>query len=93
MPAPSKIQWEGPSGLTVKLDEDGIAVTWRAAGGIEEPEIEQLLDLIAAAREAKAGPLGPQRPTRAEIMAFSYVRQGERLAEVFRRALVDDTKF
>jgi hypothetical protein len=72
LPTPQRLEWAAPSGMIVRLDEDGIAITWRSGGGIEEPEIEALLAAIAAAREAKIGPLAPLRPTREELRDGSY---------------------
>jgi len=80
LPNPGKLEWPAPSGLTVRLDDDGVTITWNGSGGIEEPEIEKLLAVIAAARAAKAGPYAPHRATREEIKDFGYQAQRERVA-------------
>ena len=48
---PRLIEWQGPNGSVVRLDEDGINL--RAPNPLEQVEVEELLEIIAAAREAQ----------------------------------------
>ena len=49
---PRRIEWQGPEGFTVILDEDGVML--RAPnGGLEEPDLDRLLAIIAEAKRAR----------------------------------------
>ena len=62
---PRRIEWQGPEGFTVILDEDGVQLR-APKGGLEEPNLNRLLDVIAEAkraRDAQSAPI-PLPPTR-----------------------------
>ena len=61
---PRRIEWQGPEGFTVILDEDGVMLR-APKGGLEEPDLNRLLDVIAEAkraRDAQSAPI-PLPPT------------------------------
>ena len=63
---PRRIEWQGPEGFTVLLDEDGVMLRTPKGGGLEEPDLNRLLDVIAEAkrvRDAQSAPI-PLPPTR-----------------------------
>ena len=65
---PRFIEWQGPEGFTVRLDEDGVMLR-APKGGLEEPDLNRLLDIIAEAkrtRDAQSSPT-PQPPTREQL--------------------------
>lgn len=62
---PRRIEWQGPEGFAVILDEDGVHLR-APKGGLEEPDLNRLLDVIAEAkraRDAQSAPI-PLPPTR-----------------------------
>ena len=62
---PRFIEWQGPEGFTVRLDEDGVMLR-APKGGLEESDLNRLLDVIAEAkraRDAQSAPI-PLPPTR-----------------------------
>ena len=64
---PRLIEWRGPNGSVVRLDEDGINL--QVPKAIEQVEVEELLEIIAAAREAQRSRSvpAPAPPTREEL--------------------------
>ena len=65
---PRRIEWQGPEGFVVILDEDGVMLR-APKGGLEESDLNRLLDVIAEAKRARdAGsapiPLPPSREHR-----------------------------
>lgn len=82
---PRFIEWQGPEGFTVRLDEDGVML--RAPnGGLEEPGLNRLLDIIAEAkrvRDAQSSPT-PQPPTRDQLRydpEAYHVRRARRVVD------------
>ena len=49
---PRHIEWQGPEGFTVLLDEDGVQLR-APKGGLEEADLNRLLDVIAEAKRAR----------------------------------------
>lgn len=43
---PTRVEWVGPEGARVVLDEDGIRLDLRGCGGMEENALRMLLELI-----------------------------------------------
>ncbi len=52
---PRRIDWRGPDGSTVVLDEDGVSV--QVPSRLEQADLERLLEIIAVAKEARAAGL------------------------------------
>ena len=50
---PSLIEWRGPESTKVILDEDGVQLRF-VTGGLEEPALDRLLEIVKAAKTAKA---------------------------------------
>lgn len=68
---PRFIEWQGPEGFTVRLDEDGVMLR-APKGGLEEPDLNRLLDIIAEAkraRDAQSSPT-PRPPTRDQLCYY-----------------------
>lgn len=54
---PMRVEWQGPEGtrVVVELDEDGVSVRWSGRpGGMEEGDLDRLLEVIAEAKKCKA---------------------------------------
>lgn len=57
---PYRIEWQGPEGTRVVLDEDGVTVRWPSRpGAIEECDVDRLLEVIAEAKRCKAAKGAP----------------------------------
>lgn len=74
---PTRIEWVGPEGARVVLDEDGIRLDLARCGGMEENALRILLDLIAQVEEYRAGnaipaPVVPTPEQRRAICSDSY---------------------
>lgn len=65
---PAEIVWRGPSGATVRLNEDGVCL--QAPNWLEQSEVEQLLEIIAAARRSQMEQRAdtPAAPTPADFL-------------------------
>ena len=84
---PRRIEWQGPEGFTVLLDEDGVQLR-APKGGLEEPDLDRLLDVIAEAkraRDAQSAPI-PLPPTR-EQCAYYPAYTARRVRRVISDAL------
>ena len=55
---PRRIEWQGPEGFTVILDEDGVQLR-APKGGLEEPDLNRLLEIIAEAKRARDAQSSP----------------------------------
>ena len=55
---PRRIEWQGPEGFTVILDEDGVMLR-APKGGLEEPDLNRLLTIIAEAKRARDAGCAP----------------------------------
>lgn len=55
---PRFIEWQGPEGFTVRLDEDGVNLR-TPKGGLEEPDLNRLLEIIAEAKRARDAQSSP----------------------------------
>ena len=65
---PRFIEWQGPEGFTVRLDEDGVMLR-APKGGLEESDLDRLLDIIAEAkrvRDAQSSPIPLHHANRAK---------------------------
>ena len=85
---PRHIEWQGPEGFTVILDEDGVHLR-APKGGLEESDLNRLLDVIAEAkraRDAQSAPI-PLPPTREQYRYYSEAYHAERAKRVVDRAL------
>lgn len=70
---PRRIEWQGPEGFTVVLDEDGVMLR-APKGGLEEPDLNRLLEIIAEAkrvRDTKVSPT-PAPPTGAQRSYYPH---------------------
>lgn len=56
---PRRIEWQGPEGFSVVLDEDGVMLRAPKGGGLEEGDLDTLLDVIAEAKRARADGRSP----------------------------------
>ena len=50
---PSHIKWRGPQGIEICLNEEMVYLTATRSASLEEVEINQLIDVIVAARKAQ----------------------------------------
>ena len=50
---PSHIKWRGPQGIEIYLNEEMVYLTATRSVSLEEVEINQLIDVIDAARKAQ----------------------------------------
>ena len=83
---PRRIEWQGPEGFTVILDEDGVMLR-APKGGLEEPDLNRLLAIIAeakSARDAGCAPI-PLPPTREQRRYYPQAYHANRA----KRAVVD----
>lgn len=48
---PSRIEWRGPSGYVVILDEDFVSL--RGNGALEEREIDRLIEVVNEAKRCR----------------------------------------
>jgi len=55
---PRRIEWQGPEGFTVILDEDGVQLR-APKGGLEEGDLNRLLAIIAEAKRARDAQSSP----------------------------------
>ena len=85
---PRRIEWQGPEGFTVILDEDGVQLR-APKGGLEEPDLNRLLDVIAEAkraRDAQSAP-APLPPTREQRAYYPDAYTARRVHRVISDAL------
>jgi hypothetical protein len=77
---PIRIEWAGPEGTRVLLDEDGVQLRF-ANGGLEECDVDRLLEVIAVAKATKQARTSetPRPPTKDEQAALPDWR-GRRIA-------------
>lgn len=66
---PSSIIWDGPNGTKVFLNEDGVHLRFSNPGGIEEAELNQLIEIVQQAKRYRTSNQTsvPRPPTREEI--------------------------
>lgn len=82
--SPDFMQWRGPQGLRVRLNEDGVSLHWDSRGGLEQPELLQLIELLNAVmtmRDEGSCPV-PQPPSREDLRKAGAEYAGRRLARV-----------
>ena len=85
---PRRIEWQGPEGFTVILDEDGVHLH-APLGALEEPDLNLLLDVIAEAkraRDAQSAPI-PLPPTREQCAYYPTAYTARRVQRVISDAL------
>ena len=85
---PRHIEWQGPEGFTVLLDEDGVQLR-APKGGLEEADLNRLLDVIAEAkraRDAQSAPT-PLPPTREQRAYYPMAYTARRVQRVISDAL------
>ena len=61
---PSRIEWRGPGGYTVVLDEDFVSL--RGSGALEESEINTLIEVVNMAKSCRDAGAAPT-PKRIEV--------------------------
>ena len=85
---PRRIEWQAPEGFTVILDEDGVHLS-APKGGLEEPDLDRLLGIIAEAkraRDAQSSPI-PLPPTRDQIRYYPDSYTARRVRRVISNAI------
>ena len=85
---PRRIEWQGPEGFTVILDEDGVQLRAPRCG-LEEPDLNRLLDVIAEAkraRDAQSAPI-PLPPTREQHRYATEAYHADRAKRAASRAI------
>ena len=85
---PRFIEWQGPEGFTVRLDEDGVMLR-APKGGLEEPDLNRLLDIIAEAkraRDAQSSPT-PMPPTREQRAYYPSAYTAHRVQRAISDAI------
>ena len=88
---PRRIEWQGPEGFAVVLDEDGVRLR-APKGGLEEPDLNRLLDIIAEAkraRDARSAPI-PLPPTHEQRRYYPEAYHAARAKRVVNRAIDDE---
>lgn len=53
IPTPRRVEWSGPAFWTVWADEDGVHVRTPRGDGLEQPEMQALVDLWSLAIQAR----------------------------------------
>ena len=85
---PRRIEWQGPEGFTVILDEDGVQLR-APKGGLEEPDLNRLLDIISEAkraRDARSAPI-PLPPAREQRRYYPEAYHANRAKRAASRAI------
>ena len=85
---PRRIEWQGPECFTVILDEDGVQLR-APKGGLEEPDLNRLLDVIAEAkraRDAQSAPT-PLPPTPEQRRYYPEAYHANRAKRAVSRAI------
>ena len=85
---PRRIEWQGPEGFTVILDEDGVQLRAPKCG-LEEPDLNRLLDVIAEAkraRDAQSSPI-PLPPAREQRRYYPEAYHADRAKRAVDRAI------
>ena len=85
---PRRIEWQAPEGFTVILDEDGVQLR-APKGGLEEPDLNRLLDIIAEAkraRDAQSSPI-PLPPTLEQRRYYPEAYHANRAKRAASRAI------
>ena len=88
---PRRIEWQGPEGFTVILDEDGVQLR-APKGGLEEPDLNLLLDIIAEAkraRDAQSSPI-PLPPPLGQRRYYPAAYTAHRVQRALTRAIEDE---
>jgi len=87
---PRRIEWRGPEGSTVTLDEDGVSV--RVPSTLEQPDLERLLEMIAVAKEARVAGLTfvPRPPAADEIARYDWREKQRQAAKAIVKAIAPD---
>ena len=86
---PRRIEWQGPEGFTVLLDEDGVMLRTPKGGGLEECDLNRLLDVIAEAkrvRDDRSSPI-PTVPPRDQRSYYPERYHAERARRAVERAI------
>lgn len=85
---PRRIEWAGPEGYVVVQDEDGVHLL-PGRGGLEGPDLRQLLVVIAEAQRCRdAGTIpAPVPPPRSAYRRESSKYQARRLAKAASEAI------
>ena len=85
---PLRIESQAPEGFTVILDEDGVQLR-APKGGLEEPDLNRLLDVIAEAkraRDAQSAPT-PLPPTPEQRRYYPEAYHANRAKRAVSRAI------
>lgn len=88
---PRRIEWQGPEGFVVVLVEDGVQLRAPKCG-LEEPDLNRLLDVIAEAkraRDAQSSPI-PLPPTREQRAYYPMEYTARRIQRVISDAINAD---
>ena len=88
---PRRIEWQGPEGFTVILDEDGVQLR-APKGGLEEPDLNRLLEIIAEAkraRDAQSSPI-PLPPALEQRRYYPGSYTAHRVQRALTRAIEDE---
>lgn len=86
---PRRVEWQGPEGFVVVLDEDGVSIRTGGAKGLEEPDLNRLLDVIATAkacRDAGDCPI-PATPTREQRAYYPDAYHANRVKRAVELAI------
>lgn len=88
---PRRIDWRGPEGSSVTLDEDGVSLY--VPSRLEQADLERLLEIIAVAKEARAVGLtfAPRPPTADEISRYDWHEKQRQAAKAIVEAIAPDT--
>ena len=98
-PTPRRVEYAGPEGWTVWVDDDGVHLSAPSRGGLEQPDVLRLIALYEAVRDqVAAGRIpAPKPPTPDEIKAMCSFDQraylARRAAEAVSEAINPSTPF
>lgn len=89
--APTRLEWVGPNGFHVFLDEDQVSLQ-PGSHGLEEPEIDRLLAIIASAKAARKFRVArtPRVPTPEDRRRFGDGYVAERVARKAAQAIREE---
>ena len=85
---PRFIEWQGPEGFTVRLDEDGVILR-APKGALEEADLNRLLAIIVEAkraRDAQSSPI-PLPPTHEQYRYYPEAYHANRAKRAISRAI------
>lgn len=86
---PTRIEWSGPQGWLISLNEDMICLHSRNVS-LEEVEIEELLRIYAEAKRCRANGASPIPAVSPRVVTPEYEHTARRVFRAIERAANND---